>query len=150
MCVIVDNNVAARVLLRTDDPEFYPISDCLLGNRNPPLRLVYGPKLRAEYIRNNEVRRMLLQLDRAGRAVQIGPEQIEAEEKILRKEALFRSNDCHVLALARASGVRLLVSRDQDLHLDFTNSKILNKPKGRVFQRALHARYLLRHGCAGL
>ena len=52
------------------------------------------------------------------------------------------SNDVHILALARAAGVRLLISLDRDLHRDFTNPQILRNPRGKVYQNRQHAKLL--------
>lgn len=53
-----------------------------------------------------------------------------------------KSNDAHVIALARESGCRLLFSKDKPLHCDFTNPKLIPKPKGKVYQNKKHMRLL--------
>jgi hypothetical protein len=71
------------------------------------------------------------------------------EEEWLRTQEL-RSNDPHVIALARASGARTLCSRDRELHKDFKNPALVNDPRGSVYQSPSH-RHLLGHtsGCPG-
>ena len=44
-----------------------------------------------------------------------------------------RSNDQHVIALAQVSGARLLYSDDGDLHEDFKNNRLINRPRGVVY-----------------
>lgn len=55
-----------------------------------------------------------------------------------------RSNDLHVLALARVSGARTLCTADGDLRRDFKDSRLVARPKGSIYSRASHA-HLLKH-----
>jgi len=55
---------------------------------------------------------------------------------------LCKSNDAHVIALARAAKARVLVSDDRDLFRDFKNPRLLNNPRGKVYQRRQHAKLL--------
>ena len=66
MCLIVDINVAEAVLLKENDPDFHEIHRHLFMKKHPQARLVYGGKLADEYIQNNNIRRILLVLDRMG------------------------------------------------------------------------------------
>lgn len=71
-----------------------------------------------------------------------------------RGQKLCRSNDYHVLALARVSGARLLFANDGKLIQDFLNNKILGRPPGKVypttdFHRFLHDRNNLNL-CSGV
>ena len=50
-----------------------------------------------------------------------------------RGRRLCRSNDPHVLALARVSGARLLFANDGPLIQDFQNNDILRRPRGKVY-----------------
>lgn len=148
MCVIVDVNVAARVLLRSDDQDFAPVSLRILGKSNRPLILVYGGRLLAEYRRNRAIVRLLAVLDRNGRAIHHSAIEIQVAGRKLRREGNCVSNDLHILALALVSGTRLLVSLDQDLHRDFKNPKVLSKPRGGVYQSRNHLPLLQRTKCS--
>ena len=44
-----------------------------------------------------------------------------------------KSNDPHVIALAQLGGARLLYSNDRDLHHDFRNKRLIDKPRGKVY-----------------
>ena len=44
-----------------------------------------------------------------------------------------RSNDTHVLALARVSGARLLFTNDDDLKRDFANPDIIPGTPGQIY-----------------
>ena len=75
-------------------------------------------------------------------------EEVEAETASVAGTGLCVSDDEHVIALARASGARLLCSDDQLLHADFRNRELISGPRGAVYQNANHT-HLLRHrqGC---
>jgi hypothetical protein len=148
MCVIVDVNVAPRVLLRTDDHDFAPVSARIIGRSREPLILVYGGGLLEEYRHSRAILRLLAILDRNGRAKQHSTLEIQAAEKELRDHGDCVSNDLHILALARISGTRLLVSLDQDLHQDFKSAKVLSKPRGKVYQNRSHLPVLQRTKCS--
>jgi hypothetical protein len=68
---------------------------------------------------NLAVQRWLAGLSRAGRLRVERKQRLQREQEHLDNLGACRSNDTHVLALARASGARLLFSRDQALHADF-------------------------------
>ena len=78
----------------------------------------------------------------------VAPEEVEAETASVAGTGLCVSDDEHVIALARASGARLLCSEDQLLHADFGNRELISSPRGAVYQNATHT-HLLRHrqGC---
>ncbi|MBN1294290.1 MAG: hypothetical protein JXB48_20815, partial [Candidatus Latescibacteria bacterium] len=122
----------------TDD-DFRPIKDALNAKRN---KMVYGGKLLDEYVRNEKIRRVLIVLDRTGSTRKIREDLIAIEINTLGREEVCISNDLHILALARVSGARLLCSFDTDLHQDFTNSRIIKKPKGKIYQNRSHLKIL--------
>ena len=66
MCLIVDNDVAHRVFLKPDDPDFKYVFGCLFGKRLPGASIVYGGKLTAEYLGNTALIAPLLELKRVG------------------------------------------------------------------------------------
>ncbi len=147
MCIIVDANVMARVLLDPTDSDFAPVHRALSGISSPSVKLVYGgSKLLREYARNTEVRRQVASLDRAGRAVKVADAKVDAEEKRVQKCGIVKSDDEHVLALARVTGARLLCSHDGDLITDFTNVAIVSAPRGKVYKKKAHS-HLLRGQC---
>lgn len=59
--------------------------------------------------------------------------KVKAYTKKLQNKGGFKSDDPHILALAQVSGARLLYSNDSDLHKDFKNSELINRPGGRVY-----------------
>ncbi len=132
MCVIIDNNVAATLLLAAT-----PVRQWLFSHTGK-LRLVLGGKLDKELRGNQEVLRQLLELDRAGRIRKAEPVIGAGIAK------LCRSNDPHVIGLALASGARTLCTDDRALIRDFRNSRIIKNPRGSVYTKPEH-RHLLRH-----
>ena len=108
--------------------------------------LVYGGRLADELRRIDNARRLVLVLQRAGRARLIDKYELEVEEMNLKRTGLCQSDDLHVIALARVSGARTLCSKDAHLCRDFKNHKLISNPRGSVYRTATKAhKKLLRH-----
>lgn len=139
MCVIIDANVAHRVLSTEEDPEFEPIQDALLGGkRGKALQMVYGGRLRREYDRLSAQRRLIVELDRSGRARLIPDAEVDAQEEVLSSAGVCESDDPHIIALAIISGARLLCSLDAALLRDFRDHRLVAKPRGKVYKTRKH------------
>jgi hypothetical protein len=147
MCVIIDASLAASAFAAPCSPDFTPLWDWVLRKDGC---VVYGGKLARELDRIREGALRLRQLSAAGKAHRMPDVAVSSEEKVVLSLGVCRSNDPHVIALARVSRARVLCSADRNLHADFTNPRLLSKPKGRVYQNANHAR-ILSHtpGCPG-
>lgn len=148
MCVIVDANVAGDVFATPCSADFQPLINWIESKDG---KIVYGGKLATElYFSSERVKRRIMELNRRGTALYFSDSSLAAELQRLEQTKLCRSNDVHILALALATKVRLLCSRDKDLQADFKNPQILNDPRGHVYQNASH-RHLLKHtkGCIG-
>jgi hypothetical protein len=147
MCVIVDANVAHAVFESVDDPKFGPVQQKIFAKRGRrSLVVVYGGKLRDEYRRRPRTMERILELDRAGKAMLVPSDKLNTAASNIVRSGLCRSDDPHIIALARLSGARVLCSLDKDLHRDFTNSQLVDDPRGRVYQRREHV-HLLRETC---
>jgi len=135
MCLIIDTNVAHRALCDPADPEFELVYKSLFGNSRPQQALVYGGGLATEYDRSGQISRAVEELLRAGRAWREDDGVVDVETKFASQHC--RSNDPHVIALARVSGVRLLCTHDRNsgLMADFKNKELIDKPRGRVYTR---------------
>ena len=140
MCIIVDANVDHEVF--SDDDQ---ASDAGRIVRNwisdGSNRLVFGGRNKEELFRRGESKRWVKRLWDAGRARQITTAEIDAEWSRLCEAGPMRSNDAHIIALARASGARTLFSHDNGLMQDFKDARFL-EPKGWVFSRAGHRKVL--------
>lgn len=141
MCLIVDANLAAVVFTSPPHPDFEPVLDWLEKREGC---VVFGGRLAAELERLERPRRYLRELLRAGRALRLPDDPVGTEEAVVAGIGLCRSNDPHVLALARVSGARTLCTHDRDLQRDFRDHRLVSNPRGSVYQRREHAR-LLRH-----
>lgn len=145
MCLIIDACVAHKVFGEPCAEEARPIWGWLLRDGS----IVYGGLLAEELKHSTGGRRRLAELLRSGKARLIGGEELLAMGRQISDEGNCKSNDLHVVALARTSGARVLFTVDGSLIEDFVNPKVL-RPRGRVYQRSSHA-HLLGHqqGCPG-
>ena len=141
MCVIVDANAAAETLASTPSEDAVPVRNWLEKANG---RMVFGGVLQDELAKVKTAWRSIYKLWQAGRAIQIPRSRIEQETSIIKAKHALRSDDPHVIALARVSGARVLFSRDRALHADFGNPELVANPRGRVYQRRSHMR-LLHH-----
>jgi hypothetical protein len=145
MCLIVDNDVVHRVLLKPDDEDFKHVHSSLFGLKKPKAVLVYGgSKLNKEYTGSEAIIEKLLELRRAGRARREDDGLVDSEEKRVAASKLCSSNDEHIIALALVSKARLLCSRDNALAGDFTNKALIDKPRGKVYKYATHKKLLMQ------
>ena len=142
MCVIVDNNLVSRVLVK-DDPQFAPVKKSIMTRRH---KLVHGGKLTREYVRDGKVRSVLRTLDEAGLSRIVDAGSIENRVALLTANKSCCSDDSHVIALAQVSNTRLLCSLDNALIADFRNKALIDKPRGSVYKCAEHER-LVQKGC---
>lgn len=141
MCLIVDANLAGLVFGSPPHPDFVPVLDWLQQRDGC---LVVGGHLADELGRLEKARRFVLQLLRAGIALQVPTAEVAREEAEVAATGFCESNDSHVVALARVSGARTLCTHDRALQRDFRNAQLIAKPRGSVYQRPAHGK-LLRH-----
>ena len=92
----------------------------------------------------------LVEYLRSGRADFFPCEKFASDEEFLKNSNLLKSNDPHVLALARYTGTRLLFTGDSQLIQDFKNSEVINKPRGKVYSNSTNANLLTGSVCAKL
>ena len=111
--------------------------------------LVVGGQLLKELDKVGDARRVLREWERTGRARTAPHSKVEQETRRLKRAnkrtKLYRSNDPHVIALARVSRARLLCAADKLLHEDFDNKALIANPRGVVYQYASHAHLLDPH-----
>ena len=93
-----------------------------------------------------DARRKLADLVRDGKAKLVRAARLTEHLQAIAKIPI-RSNDPHVLALARASGVRLLYTGDDALIEDFKSAELINQPRGKVYSRAANAGLLTNDAC---
>ena len=130
MCGIVDANVANEVFGDERPPAGERFFDWLASPRG---QLVVGGELLRELGQNRRFMRWLGKAIQYGRARRMADEDIEARTDALRRSEVCKSDDEHVLALAVASGARLLFTNDSLLMDDFRNPDIVPGPRGRIY-----------------
>ena len=135
MSLIIDANCAGAALGEPSHADFAPLMKAIMEGR---AKLVVGGRLRSEYAKLTQVTRMFRALNQAGRAVSVSDQDVDAEEQVVIATCKLESDDPHILALARVSRSRLLCSKDQALHADFTNPVIINRPRGSIYQDSSH------------
>ena len=146
MCVIVDANMASAVFSRPPADEVKPVVTWLLKGKGV---LIHGGKLTSELSRLSQARKTLVELRRSGKAIDVEAENPSLfATEVAWCKARCRSNDPHVIAIARLSGARTLVTNDSRAMEDFKNTNLVAKPGGKIYQREEHAA-LLAHtrGC---
>jgi hypothetical protein len=136
--LIVDANL--RNLLSDRDSI---VNGWLSGQRGNP-KLVAAGKLLEELAGKDDVRKRLVELERAGRLRRTDGVRLEEEETLLRNSGRCVSNDHHVLALAIVSGARTLATDDDELIRDFKNKAII-APKGSIYRDTPEHQHLLQH-----
>jgi hypothetical protein len=149
MCVIIDANMAGTIFAVPPPPDAKPVLRWLLKGDGI---LVHGGKLTGELNQMEGARKTLIELKKLGKAIDVAaeaPGDFATAEKLCEKKC--KSNDSHIVALARISGARTLITNDQCLMDDFRNTDLIPRPKGKVYQRAAHDK-LLAHTdhCRGL
>jgi len=117
------------------DYNYLPVKDALMSRRNV---MVYGGELRREYIPINNIKRILFRFDQAGIAKKFPDADVDNETDIVKKMKVCLSDDEHIIALARVSKARLLCSEDTLLHRDFKNKKLIDSPRGKIYQTRKH------------
>ncbi len=112
--------------------------------------LVAGGRLLQELLKTS-ARRNVDEAFRTGRIKKIDDQKVNALTKKIQNEGNIQSDDPHILALAQASGARLLYSNDADLQKDFTNKQLIDKPRGKIYStrfggefRRVHRTLLLK------
>jgi hypothetical protein len=146
MCVIIDANRAGIFFSAPVSDDYKPVVRWITERHG---RLIYGGRLEEELQRLRDAVRTLRQWSLAGQAVRVEPSHLTAEEDQVRKSGLCRSNDSHVIALARFSGARVLCTDDRTLMRDFRNPSLIDNPRGSIYQNRSHAHLLDHSGSCG-
>ena len=113
-------------------------------------RLVLGGKLTEELASSDTFVRWAEVAVSDGRVKTIREDVIESEVRVLADNWSGRSNDQHVIALARVSGARILYAHDRNLGEDFRDPVLVPSSHGRLYptgeseNAARHRRNLLR------
>ena len=130
MEAIVDNSARDEVFGDNRPPagEFF---FRWLNNGNG--RLVVGCKLLKELSGSEKFKKWFYAASRptVANVRRISKQDVDTETEVLQNLGICRSDDEHVLALAKVSRARLLFTNDRDLQEDFNNPRLINSGSGR-------------------
>ncbi len=143
MCLILDTDIVHLVFPRPAR-NYVPVHEAITERR---ARIVYGGgRLLTEYQGMGEFWRLLYRLDQQGSARKVSDNKVDLETESVCESGLCRSNDQHIIGLARVSGARLLCTDDGSLMRDFTDPALISEPRGKVYKRPAHVD-LIRQKC---
>ena len=128
MCAIVDANIAHEVFGADRPPAGERFFNWL---SSPHGQLVVGGKLHAELSRDYRFLDWMRNAINSARVRQLSDDDLAPHAAELEQKG-HRSNDAHVLALAAASGARLLYTNDDALTNDFKDRNLLGNP-GKIY-----------------
>ncbi len=126
VCLIIDANCVGEVFGTNRSAAGRDLAKWL---KNSGARLVAGGQLREEMRNANRFKKWAEEAQKDGRLREISSRKVETEQSALPHDHV-RSNDLHVIALARASGARILYSKDRKLQDDFKDPRLVDKPEG--------------------
>ena len=139
MCAIIDANVVRGVFQSVGGAAGFFMEQV---DRRMIVIVVGGEKLRVEYEKAG-MASWLAEATNAGIVRREESDKVDARAAELERQrkstpTRIRSDDYHILALAQISGARLLYSSDRDLHADFTNKEVIEKPRGKVYSTSVN------------
>lgn len=127
--MIIDANVLGNFLSEPESEDCEPIYRWLgIGGK-----IIYSPGGRFAREVGRYAKTKLIELARKGSAIQVDAEKFMRIEAAVKKAASCKSDDFHVLALAKFSGARVLYTRDQNLIEDFKNKAVIDNPRGKIY-----------------
>lgn len=130
-CAIVDANRVADVFGDAPSEAGAAIRRWINAGEG---QLVSGGRLHAElHGASDQFRQWALVAQRTGQLRRVRARLLKSDIDHFESHPERRSNDPHILALAVVSGARLLYSNDRPLQQDFTNSALINQPRGKVY-----------------
>ena len=145
MCIIVDANRLGKVLAEPADEDAAPIREWL-NRKGGSILYSTGGAFAGEL--GHEAKIKLKDYSRAGKAKLFPASKFEHDLRDLQAQGGFRSNDPHILALARASRARLLYTGDRNLIADFKDKRFIDNPRGKIYSGVANANLLTRSTCA--
>ena len=135
MCCILDVNCLGEFKNPADE-NMAPVRE---WHERQNGKFVYAGtrKFRKDWEKENH-QKLIRTWKRRGKLKTVDAGKVEKETATL--EGQIRSDDPHIIALARVANVKMLISHDRDLHDDFTNRKLIQG--GKIYQNKSH-RHLL-------
>lgn len=149
MCAILDANQFGN-FKQQDNGDMRPVKDWLIKNRGRLVYSAYGAYAKEwqdTWGEDKNLSPMMFEYRSANKLVKAERADIEQSEQVISEQVAagkisIQSDDEHILALAYASGAKLLISSDKNLHKDFKT--II---KGKVYQNHKHKNLLKPDTC---
>ena len=130
MCAIIDANVSHQVFGSEKPSAGEKFFDWINTGKG---RLVVGGKLRGELYKIGNFSVWAREAVLTGRMRMESESAVRAKTVQLKKQGRCESDDEHIIALTKVSGVRLLYSNDIELHEDFSNPRLISRPRGKIY-----------------
>ena len=144
MCIIIDRNKHGQFLREQPTEDMQPVFDWI-SKRGGKLVYSTGGIFTKEFF--GKARTRMEDYRQAGKAKLIPYQEVEEKLNNLDRD-LLKSDDPHIIALALASGVRVLYTEDADLIEDFTNYRIMGAGnRGKIYSSARNKDLLNRDTC---
>ena len=149
MCVIIDTNMIKGFIKPKPTKDMKPLRQRI---ENKKIKLISPPRgstLLGEYKKINKTSEFLTEYSSQGFIKIISPEKLKKAEQELKfnekkYNIKYKSNDFHILVLAKASNTKLLVTGDGDLEDDFKNSDIIG---GSIYKYKTQTHLLENNKC---
>lgn len=141
MCVIVDTDIVAELWEIGGTPIGRALREAI--EEDGLLLAVGGDEFYDELANGSgRMQEWIRELSYTGSLTEVDSALVNHEAEAIRKmrstgTLRVRSNDIHLLALARIAGARLLFSRDRKLRDDFKDPLLINGPRGKVLNSTL-------------
>ena len=142
MCLILDTNKFSD-FLKCDNNDMRPVHDWL-STKNGKLVYTNYETFAIELNNAPKMKEWFTKRRRSNKIKLINAQEVMQQEKLL-KNVHVKSNDQHIIALARASGAKVLISDDQSLCDDFTNRKLI--AGGKIYKNQTHKHLLKNDTC---
>ena len=135
MCAIVDANIASEVFGANTCPASEKFLEWINKGRG---RIVVGGKLLEELEVLSGFREWSQNARLAGIIRTANSDTVNSITEEIKDTDICKSDDPHVIALARVTGARLLYSNDKPLQQDFKNKSLVDVPRGKVYSTIKH------------
>ncbi|MCY4523394.1 MAG: PIN domain-containing protein [Halobacteriovoraceae bacterium] len=140
MCVIIDANMFGPYL-KSNDQGMKFLKEWIEEHGG---KITYSPtsSLKSEWNKSPNMWQLMVKYRERGKLKHIDKHKVEIIQKELLKKHDLKSNDSHIIALAMAAKVKVLVSKDQNLIEDFKN--II---KGKTYKGTQQKKLLRKDTC---
>ena len=132
MCIVLDSNRWGDFVNQKEDMK--PIHKWLEKQNGKLVYSDYEPIQRElNRLPNNNLREYY----RAGKALFISGKKVKEKVREIKNKYQLKSDDSHILGLAKAANAKVLCTKDKSLHQDFKN--II---RGKIYQNKNHQHLL--------